>query len=357
MATPSQTLILGAVLALYFILATTALYLRVRRLLRAREAHQQRQQRLHHPPPPREPAPPLEPREREREREEEEEPADGGGSERQQQQRRRRRARRKRQQEEDGEGGGGGGDAAPRPAKDAGGREGKREGEAVLPPRPQFPLASVAGALQRRINARYDDLARASEARCLTIEQEKSIMEISYVRILLSGEKGSKAGRKRMPVEPPFPLSMLSCAMKRRIREVYDEFSYAKITEDLVNEFVNCLIDARNELLQRYVNVQRSFKIKKAMLSNPRNYRSSYDRLFEQVCKLETERDNLKKDAAVYNYVQQRLLASAPYKLIMELSAMEMEAPEISFEELLAQEKEDTAFWKPDGKLRSISSK
>ena len=42
---------------------------------------------------------------------------------------------------------------------------------------------------------------------------------------------------------------------------------------------------------------------------------------------------------------------------IMELSAMEMEAPEISFEELLAKEKEDTAFWQRDGKMRSISSK
>lgn len=152
----------------------------------------------------------------------------------------------------------------------------------------------MAGALQRRINARYDDLARASEARCLTIEQ--------------------------------------------------------------VNEFLNCLIDARNELLQRCENVQRSFKIKKAMLSNHRNYRSSYDRLFEQVCRLEAERDNLKKDAAIYNYIQERLQKSLPYKMIMELSAMEMEAPEISFEELLAKEKEDTAFWQPNGKMRSISS-
>uniref|UniRef100_A0A0A9H142 Uncharacterized protein n=1 Tax=Arundo donax TaxID=35708 RepID=A0A0A9H142_ARUDO len=92
------------------------------------------------------------------------------------------------------------------------------------------------------------------------------------------------------------------------------------------------------------------------MLSNNRNYRSSYDRLFAQVCRLETERDNLKKDAAIYNTIQERLQTSAPYKLIMQLSAMEMEASEISFEELLAQEKEDTAFWQPNGKLRSISS-
>jgi len=41
----------------------------------------------------------------------------------------------------------------------------------------------------------------------------------------------------------------------------------------------------------------------------------------------------------------------------MELSAMEMEAQEISFEELLAKEEEDTAFWQRNGKLRSFSSK
>uniref|UniRef100_A0A0A9GD09 Uncharacterized protein n=1 Tax=Arundo donax TaxID=35708 RepID=A0A0A9GD09_ARUDO len=281
MAAPPQTLALAALIILNFLLAAAALYLRVRR-----RPQQQRQGQCLPSPP--EPAAPLEPPAPEGE----EELADEGGREKQR--RRRRRARRKRQQQQEGEGeGGGGGDAAVPSAKAAGREEGK--GEALLPRRPQFPLASVAGALQRRINARYDDLARASEARCLTIEQ--------------------------------------------------------------VNEFVSCLVDARNELLQRYENVQRSFKIKKAMLSNHRNYRSSYDRLFEQVCRLETERDNLKKDAAIYNTIQERLQKSAPYKLIMELSAMETEAPEISFEELLAQEKEDTTFWQPNGKLRSISSK
>ncbi|XP_062195402.1 uncharacterized protein LOC133898729 [Phragmites australis] len=285
MAVPLQTLVLAAILILCFLLSAAALYLRVRR----RPQQRQRQQAL--PPPEHELAgASLEPPALEGE----EEPADEGGRERR---RRRRRARRKRQQQQgEGEGAeGGGGDAAAPSAK--AGREGKGEAqkEALLPRRPQFPLASVAGALQRRINARYDDLARASEARCLTIEQ--------------------------------------------------------------VHEFVNCLVDARNELLQRSENVQRSFKIKKAMLSNPRNYRSSYDCLFEQVCRLETERDNLKKDAAIYNYLQERLQKSAPYKLIMELGALENEAPEISFDELLAREKEDTAFWQPNGKLRSISSK
>lgn len=43
----------------------------------------------------------------------------------------------------------------------------------------------------------------------------------------------------------------------------------------------------------------------------------------------------------------------------MELSATDMEPQphEISFEELLAKEKEDTAFWQRNGKLRSFSSK
>lgn len=93
------------------------------------------------------------------------------------------------------------------------------------------------------------------------------------------------------------------------------------------------------------------------MLSNHRNYRTSYESLFDQVCRLEIERDNLKKDATIYNTLQERLQASAPYKLIMKFGAMEMEDPGISFEELLAQEKEDTAFWQRNGKMRSISSK
>ncbi|CAL4978416.1 unnamed protein product [Urochloa decumbens] len=293
MAEPPQTLALAGLILLNLLLTAAALYLNVRRVLRARRRAQQQQQQQ---PLPQQPVPEAAAREPPAPEEGEgEEQADEGGRERQQQ-RRRRRARRRRQQQ-DGEGAEGGGDArAAAPSAKAAGREGKAaEEESLLPRRPQFPLASVAGALQRRINARYDDLARASEARCLTIEQ--------------------------------------------------------------VNEFLNCLTDARNELLQRCENVQRSFKIKKAMLSNHRHYRSSYDRLFDQVCRLEAERDNLKKDAAIYNYIQERLQKSVPYKMIMELSAMEMEAPEISFEELLAKEKEDTAFWQPNGKMRSISSK
>jgi len=52
-----------------------------------------------------------------------------------------------------------------------------------------------------------------------------------------SGKKGNKVMRKQMPEEPPFPLSMLSCAMKRRIRDIYAEFYCTTITGDLVGRF------------------------------------------------------------------------------------------------------------------------
>lgn len=160
-----------------------------------------------------------------------------------------------------------------------------------------------------------------------------------------------------------------------------------------IGEFFNCIVDARNELLQKYVSTictqfylqssdihyklsvtslcprsviaQRSITLKKAMLSHTR--RSSYDlhRLSEQVDKLEANHEKLKKDANVYDFLQARLQLSEPYKLMVELNdvmekeaqeqALANEVPEMSFDELLAQEKEDTAFWWRDGKLRSIS--
>lgn len=157
MAAPSQTLALAGLILLNFVLAAAALCLFVSGRRRPRQQVP--------PPPPR----PLEPAAAgEAEAAEEE---GGGGGER----RRRRRARRKRQQQQEEEGsaavaaeGGGGGNGEDGDRDAAAKAAGK---EALLPRRPQFPLASVAGALQRRINARYDDLARASEAQCLTIEQ------------------------------------------------------------------------------------------------------------------------------------------------------------------------------------------
>jgi hypothetical protein len=53
-----------------------------------------------------------------------------------------------------------------------------------------------------------------------------------------SGKNGRNAVKEQMSEEPPpFPLSMLSCAMKRRIKDLYAEFSCAPITEELVGRF------------------------------------------------------------------------------------------------------------------------
>ncbi|XBI16689.1 hypothetical protein VPH35_058910 [Triticum aestivum] len=205
--------------------------------------------------------------------------------------RRRRRARRKQQPKQ-------GGDGAASQA--AGGVS-----HDALPPRPRFPLASVAGALQRRITARYDELARASQVQSLTIDQ--------------------------------------------------------------VHEFLSTLVDARDELLQKSENTRRSITIRKAMLSNSRNGRSSHDhlRLCQQVDKLEFEYERLKKDASIYHNLHEQLQLSSCYKLMEESNdeaekriregAFAKGVRDTAFEELLAVEKKDNAFWRRDGKLRSIS--
>jgi hypothetical protein len=168
MAATPETLAVTALVILYFFLSAAELFLNVRRVRRSQQRRRQQQQVLQ--PLPTDPVALLEtsiaP-----DPEGEDEPAGGDGREkRPQQQRRRRRARKKRQQQEGAEGESRSEDAAAPSSKAA--AAGK--GEPLLPRRPQFPLSSVAGALQRRINERYDDLARASEAQCLTVEQVRS---------------------------------------------------------------------------------------------------------------------------------------------------------------------------------------
>uniref|UniRef100_A0A0D9UXX4 Uncharacterized protein n=1 Tax=Leersia perrieri TaxID=77586 RepID=A0A0D9UXX4_9ORYZ len=200
---------------------------------------------------------------------------------------RRRKARRRQRK---GGGGGEGDDAAQ---------------QQLLRQRPHFPLASVAGSLQRRINARYDDLAaRASQAQPITIHQ--------------------------------------------------------------IHEFIKCLVDARNELQHKSETVERRCRIKKALLSNPYYSRKgNSDRLCEQVHKLEAEHKRLKKDADIYNYLQEEIQKSEPYKMLVEFS-VQMEAyehapgcpaREMTFEELLAEEKKDPAFWQRVKNQTSTSSK
>ena len=169
MAAQPETLALAGLIILNFLLTAAALFVQLRRLLRTGRRPPQQQ-------PQAQPIPALQPPGTEAAAREPPAPAEGEGEEHgdeggREKQRRRRRARRRRQPQEEGAGGGGDA-AAAAPSAKAAGSEGKAKKEELLPRRrPQFPLASVAGTLQRRINERYDDLARASEARCLTIEQ------------------------------------------------------------------------------------------------------------------------------------------------------------------------------------------
>ncbi|XP_022891991.1 uncharacterized protein LOC111406857 [Olea europaea var. sylvestris] len=143
---------------------------------------------------------------------------------------------------------------------------------------------------------------------------------------------------------------------------IIEQFS----TEQNVGQFVTCLIEAKDELQHKSEVVKRKFTITKALLCKAD--RSSFDRLCQQIYKLELEQKRLEEDAFVYNWFQQQIKRSPAYKMMLELGAcMDMKAnsgelvestdadlSDISFEELLAQEKEDV-FWQRNGRLKPCS--
>ncbi|RDX81516.1 hypothetical protein CR513_37796, partial [Mucuna pruriens] len=161
----------------------------------------------------------------------------------------------------------------------------------------------------------------------------------------------------------PYPFTSSSSIMQRKIKQQYDELvkcnHLKKLTlpqKSMVVQFTNSLVDARNELQHKADLIQRKFVITKALLCKAD--RSSFDRLHQQICKLELEQKRLEEDAFVYNSLQQQLKLSPAYQKMLELGAcMEKEKScrlrknkddddfdNISFEELLAQEKKDS-FW------------
>ncbi|KAJ0964472.1 hypothetical protein J5N97_025610 [Dioscorea zingiberensis] len=163
-----------------------------------------------------------------------------------------------------------------------------------------------------------------------------------------------------------YPFSSSASATQRKIKMQYDQLvksNQAKsLTMNQVGQFVNCLVEARNELQHKSDIIQRSFKIKKALLFKAD--RSSFDRLCQQLYKLEAEHRRLEEDATVYNLLQEQLKLSPAYKTMLEIgTSMELkdkldqptDFPDISFEELLAQEKKDS-FWLRNGKLRTSTS-
>ncbi|XP_019091809.1 PREDICTED: uncharacterized protein LOC104740464 [Camelina sativa] len=157
-----------------------------------------------------------------------------------------------------------------------------------------------------------------------------------------------------------YPFTSTSSATQRKIKQQYDQLvkcnSAKGLTLAQVGDFANCLIEAKNELQHKSEVIKRKFAITKALLFKAD--RSSFDRLRQQINKLELEQKRVEEDALVYNWFQQQLKLSPAYKKVLEISAsMELkekssreldnpddEFSDISFEELLEQEKKDS-FW------------
>ncbi|KAJ0257253.1 Uncharacterized protein HA466_0081520 [Hirschfeldia incana] len=167
-----------------------------------------------------------------------------------------------------------------------------------------------------------------------------------------------------------YPFTSSSSATQRKIKQQYDHLvkcnSAKGLTLAQVGEFANCLIEAKNELQNKSEVIKRKFSITKALLFKAD--RSSFDRIRQQIYKLEMEQKRVEEDALVYNWLQQQLKLSPAYKKVLEISAsMELkekasteldsqddEVSDISFEELLEQEKKDS-FWHKNGRLRTCS--
>ncbi|KAK9149049.1 hypothetical protein Scep_007806 [Stephania cephalantha] len=168
-----------------------------------------------------------------------------------------------------------------------------------------------------------------------------------------------------------YPFTSSSSATQRKIKAQYDQIVKSHdskaLTLSQVTQFVNCLVEARNDLQHKSEIIQRRFTIVKALLY--KTDRSSLVRFSQQMYKLEAEQKRLEEDTLVYNRLQEQLKLSPAYKQMIEIGArMEQKASSdklvdatdaefasISFEELLAQEKKDT-FWQRNGKLRSCTS-
>ncbi|XP_058743536.1 uncharacterized protein LOC131616272 [Vicia villosa] len=165
------------------------------------------------------------------------------------------------------------------------------------------------------------------------------------------------------------PFNSSSSVMQKKIKPQYDELVKCndsnKLTLTQVVQFANSLVAARSELQHKADVTQRKFVITKALLCKAD--RSSINRLRQQIYKLELEQKRLEEDAFVYNWLQQQLKLSPAYNKMLEIGvSMEKEKSckmgekrddefsDISFEELLAQEKKDS-FWQRNGKTKQWS--
>nr|DAD48987.1 TPA_asm: hypothetical protein HUJ06_018924 [Nelumbo nucifera] len=121
-----------------------------------------------------------------------------------------------------------------------------------------------------------------------------------------------------------YPFTSSSSVTQRKIKQQYDQLVKSNDSKALtlaqVCQFANCLIEARNELKHKSEIIQRKFTITKALLFKAD--RSSFDRLCQQMYKLEAEQKRLEEDALVYNRLQQQLKLSPAYKKVLLLLSL-----------------------------------
>ncbi|GLU22430.1 hypothetical protein SLE2022_385050 [Rubroshorea leprosula] len=209
-------------------------------------------------------------------------------------------------------------------------------------------------AKKKRLDSKGEE---NSEDRCSEVEREDSIP--------------GPDSRVKPDLVCLYPFTSTSSATQRKIKQQYDQLVKCHENKGLtlaqVWEFANCLIEARNQLQHKSEVIKRKFTITKALLFKAD--RSSFDRHRQQIYKLEAEQKRLEEDAFVYNWLQQELKLSPAYKKMLEIGAnmeskakagelmqdTDTECSDISFEELLAQEKKDS-FWQKNRKPRLSSS-
>ncbi|GMI93723.1 hypothetical protein HRI_003041500 [Hibiscus trionum] len=215
---------------------------------------------------------------------------------------------------------------------------------------------------KKRLDSKSEE--ENGEERCSFSEDDKKKKEEESGR-------GGPGSRVKPDLVCLYPFTSTSSATQRKIKQQYDQLVKCHENKGLtlaqVGDFANCLIEARNELQQKSEVIKRKFTITRALLFKAD--RSSFDRLRQQIYKLEMEQKRLEEDAFVYNWLQQQLKLSPAYKKMLEVcTCMESkgksckpmedadsEFTDISFEELLAQEKKDS-FWQKNGKSRLSSN-
>ncbi|XP_026449280.1 uncharacterized protein LOC113349519 [Papaver somniferum] len=194
-------------------------------------------------------------------------------------------------------------------------------------------------------------------------ENKEDFDKQSYLPVFVQEKNG---------LDSLYPFTSSSSITQRKIKQQYDQLVKSHDSKSLtlaqVGQFAKCLVEARNDLQHKSEILQRKYTITKALLYKAD--RSSFDRISQQIYKLEAEQKRLDEDAVVYNRIQDQLKLSPAYKKMLEVGArMESDARsgqlednttdskffDISFEEFLEQEKKDS-FWQRNRKLKSSTS-